>query len=114
MKVNVIDYSTGSTLLMWHCPACDTSHGVHVKRAPGEEGPVWTWNNDIHNPTIQPSVRVSGTRPLTEDEYQRVIRGEKVETVDTTCHFHIIDGKIAFCGDCTHALNGKTIDMVED
>jgi hypothetical protein len=27
------------------------------------------------------------------------------------CHSIITDGKIQFCGDCTHALAGKIVDL---
>src|SRR5689334_21517491 len=98
MKVHVSENSAGQVTLLWHCPACDSGHGVTVKRPEGEAGPVWTWNNDSDSPSIQPSVRVSGTEPLTEDQYQRVMRGESVIPRDTICHFHITAGKIEFCG----------------
>lgn len=29
----------------------------------------------------------------------------------TTCHLHIKNGKIEFCGDCPHDRNGQTVDL---
>ena len=29
----------------------------------------------------------------------------------TSCHYFLKAGKIAFCGDCRHALSGKTVDL---
>ena len=27
------------------------------------------------------------------------------------CHHFVTEGKIQFCGDCTHALRGQTVEL---
>lgn len=93
------------TLLFW-CPGCNTPHGPRVA------GPsAWDWNGDRDRPTLSPSVLVRGTRPLTDDEYQRVIRGNTLTPEPLVCHSFVRDGQIQFLGDCTHALAGQTVPI---
>lgn len=82
-----------------HCPGCNTSHSIWTERFQ-KEGPKWGFNNDLEKPTFTPSVRISW--PYT---------GEDGVKKENCCHFHITDGKIAFCGDCTHELSGQTFDL---
>ncbi len=53
----------------------------------------WSWNGDINNPTIKPSIRTQNG-------------------VDV-CHTWINDGKVQFLDDCTHELAGQTLDLLE-
>lgn len=78
------------------CPACKKEHFIHVKN-PGYPAPVWDFNGDFNNPTITPSVKV-------ETPYK-----DKV----SICHSFIKNGKIEFCGDCTHGLRGQTVELPE-
>lgn len=81
--------------LYFYCIACDN---LHAPRVTGD-GPLWTWNGDAESPTIAPSVRV------------RWDEGE--QRIQKCCHFFVREGRIEFCGDCTHALAGQTIEMQE-
>ena len=69
----------------FHCPGCQCDHALHV--------PFWTWNGSMEAPTFTPSLMCNRDDPATR------------------CHSIITDGKINFCGDCHHALAGKTVDM---
>ena len=73
------------TVLWFHCPGCECDHGIHV--------PQWTWNGSIEAPTFTPSLMCNRDYP------------------ESRCHTIITDGKIAFQGDCYHAMAGKTVDM---
>lgn len=82
----------------WWCPACDEMH-------PLPDG--WTFvNRDLEKPTFTPSFRhtwgghtgASRPQPGTDPKY-------------ACCHYIVTDGKVAYCGDCTHAMAGQTIDM---
>lgn len=33
------------------------------------------------------------------------------DIASTICHYFIKAGRIEFCGDCTHALKGQTVDL---
>ena len=92
------------TLLFW-CEGCQTHHGPNV--SPGR----WSWNGDHERPTINQSVLVRGTKPLTEDEYQRVMRGETVQPTPLRCHSFVREGRIEYLSDCTHELAGQTRDL---
>jgi len=89
-------------LLSFHCPGCKYGHavGVNGRMILNSEGkPVsWSWNGDWIKPTFQPSLLINKDK---EGDYP-------------LCHMFITDGNINFLGDCTHALAGKVIPMVDD
>jgi hypothetical protein len=94
-------------LAFW-CPGCDESHHVRV----GVEGrPCWTFDGDVERPTFAPSVLVTGTQLMTDDEHARLMRGEHVEPRPMRCHSFVRAGHIEFLTDCTHALAGQTADL---
>lgn len=70
------------------CPACRTIHHFPKDR--------WTFNGDMEKPTFSPSMLIRGY--LGPDNYG-------------TCHSFVRDGKIIYCGDCTHSLKGQTVDL---
>jgi hypothetical protein len=108
--------------VMFKCPGCGCSHGVHI--APAADGsvrPVWSFNGNGDRPTFSPSVLVTYEhlsdesreraaafrrehgRPMTHDElpFDR----------KAVCHSFVTDGRIQFLSDCTHALAGQTVDL---
>ena len=94
----------GETLLIW-CSGCHTHHGPMVNKG------RWTWNGDTERPTISPSILVTGKRPITEDEYKRIMAGEKLDIPDLRCHSFVRDGQIEYLSDCTHELAGRTVPL---
>ncbi len=82
----------GSVEYIYWCPGCKCCHSIPTPR--------WSGPGDINSPTFAPSVR--HFIPAGEN------RPEK-----TTCHYHIQGGKIAYCNDCDHKLNGQTVDMAD-
>lgn len=91
------------TLAFW-CDGCGSCHVVN-------DG--WTFNGDYEKPTLSPSILVRGTRPLTDDEYKRVMNGEKITPDPFICHSFVKDGRIQYLGDCTHELKGQTVDLID-
>jgi hypothetical protein len=73
----------------------------------------WTWNGDTEKPTLRPSVLHTGTEKITDDEYRRLMAGEKVEPRPFRCHTWVNDGQAQFLDDCSHELRGQTLDMLE-
>lgn len=67
------------------CPGCDGAHIVFLPR--------WSWNGNTERPTFSPSLL------LTSPGY--------------CCHTITNDGIIQFCGDCTHALAGQSVAMID-
>lgn len=58
----------------------------------------WTFNGDVERPTFSPSVNVRWELPEGGGEERN--------------HFFVRDGKIEYCGDCTHELAGQTHNLV--
>ena len=83
--------------LFW-CPGCDAPHRVPVGEGPG---PRWSWNGSAERPTFSPSLLVR------YDGANADIPGG----LPSICHSFVTDGRIAFCGDSTHALSGQTVDI---
>lgn len=101
----------GENSLTFWCPGCDEAHSIRT----GPNG--WSWNGDAEKPVFGPSILVTGTEWLTDDEHARVMRGEHVEPTPKCCHSFVgcngaAPGQIVFLCDCTHALAGKTVDLV--
>lgn len=100
--------------LMYFCPGCDEHHAVIIGDG---NGPRWTWNGDEEKPTFSPSILYRSQRsvpPVTAANYAEWKRSPwPQQKIDYVCHSFVVDGRIQFLGDCTHALAGQTIDMPE-
>lgn len=79
----------GGLRYYFRCPACDAHH---VFSAGGPK--CWQFNGDMVKPTVSPSLLV--TKPG-NPAYR--------------CHSFIKDGRIEFCGDCSHKHKGKTMEL---
>ena len=90
-------------IVAFRCPGCGFMHQVWTDR--------WRWNGDGDAPTFEPSVLVAGTQRLTDDKYEQVMRGERVEPQPLRCHSFVRKGRIQFLPDCTHGLAGQTVDL---
>jgi hypothetical protein len=78
----------------FRCPGCRDTHRIPVA------GPKrWTFNESMVAPTFWPSILV---RYEGEDDGKRVVE---------ICHSFVTDGRIEFLKDCTHALNGQTVEL---
>jgi hypothetical protein len=84
---------------LFFCPGCKCGHGVWTTQPNKATGSRWTFNGDMERPTFSPSILLK----------TEILHGQVV----SVCHSFVRDGKIQYLGDCTHALAGKTIDMVE-
>lgn len=83
----------GETSYTFECPGCGSSHEI---RTYGDV--VWNFNGDLEKPTVTPSLRV---REQISNKEPKI------------CHFFVREGKLVFCGDSTHHLSGKTVDMLD-
>lgn len=90
-------------IVAFRCPGCKTAHQVWTDR--------WQWNGSGDAPTFSPSVLVTGTEPITDEEHAAIMGGEKVTPRPLRCHSFVTDGKIRFLNDCTHELAGQTVDL---
>ncbi|WP_281179440.1 DUF6527 family protein [Sphingomonas pituitosa] len=85
------------------CPGCHAPHVLPV--APAQGGDAWGYNGSPEAPTFMPSVLVRTGRAV--DPAFQPEPGDPPEV----CHSFVTDGRIAFLGDCTHALAGQTVDL---
>ncbi|MCB5201732.1 ammonia monooxygenase [Neorhizobium sp. T786] len=100
----------GGRLMFW-CPGCDGAHQVGVGDGPG---PRWGYNGNPDTPTFTPSILVTGIKPLTDDDAERLLMGDVSipdEPEKTICHSFVKDGRIQFLSDCSHGLAGQTVDI---
>lgn len=95
--------------LVFTCPGCGLEHGPRVAGTPGR--PLWRWNGDRERPTLQPSILVRGSVPLTDAERARVLAGETIVPTPLVCHSFVTDGRIQFLTDSTHRLAGHTVEL---
>lgn len=91
------------------CPGCDQLHAIEIEVAAKK----WDFSVDTDNRvTVSPSILVSGTQWPEGAHFHkgshRVAAGDK-----TTCHSFIRGGKWEFLSDCTHALAGQTVEMID-
>jgi hypothetical protein len=96
------------------CPGCGHEHFIHTLN-PMHNGAIWDFNGDVDKPTFSPSVRVMrGHYVPGQPKPPDCPNCQAGDNICGQCHFFIREGKIDFCGDCTHPLNGKTgIDLPE-
>lgn len=85
-------------LLSFKCPGCQAVHSIQHG---AEDGPNWGWNGSLERPTFSPSVLVT---------YSGADAGTN-GAPPAVCHSFVVNGRIQFLGDCTHALAGQTVDI---
>lgn len=95
--------------LFFFCPGCGEAHMIRARQSGEARG--WDFNGDYDRPTFSPSIKVQGKRRITDEEYERIKAGEKLDIPDMCCHSFIREGRIEFLSDCTHALAGQTVKL---
>lgn len=102
----------GGKVSYW-CPGCDMAHVVTVE--PTGSGPCWSFDGDLEAPSFNPSVLVRWEHwvpPVTPDNIEEWKQRPWKQTKKVSiCHAFVIDGRIQFLDDSTHALAGKTVPM---
>ena len=83
----------GGSIFLFFCPGCNCGHTYQVG---GRWVIGWAFKGSIASPTFEPSLKRTGGRKS-----------------DDVCHLNITDGQIIFHGDCTHAMRGQIVPMVE-
>jgi hypothetical protein len=93
----------------FRCPGCGDVHRVPVS---GEN--AWSFNGDVDRPTLSPSILVrAGHHAPHWKQGDNCWCGKDYGFSCYVCHSFVRDGKIEFCADSTHALAGKTVDLVD-
>lgn len=101
----------GSGRVAFMCPGCGELHQVTVDSS--TPGPVWSWNRDVDRPTFMPSVRVTGAQRVIVDGkwVGEWVCDANDDPLPSVCHSFVVDGRIQFLTDCTHALAGQTVEL---
>lgn len=71
---------------LFHCPACGFDHWFKTTKPK----PTWTFDGDMQEPTVTPSILTNANRK---------------------CHLFVNRGMIEYCADSEHELAGKTVPM---
>ena len=64
----------GGRVAFW-CPGCNEAHQITVVEAPNRQGPIWGYNGDPDAPTFTPSIHVTGSQKLTDEEWEFIDAG---------------------------------------
>lgn len=94
------------------CPGCQEWH--HVTSG-------WQFNGSVDQPTFRPSILVRSGHYV--PGYENALcwctwserypdKGEAPFKCQR-CHSFVTDGRIQYLGDCTHALAGQTVEMLD-
>lgn len=95
------------------CPACQELHTLIV-RNDSCVASAWVWNRSLSAPTFTPSLLVTSTRPVYDENFDFVYdENGKMKSRPLRCHSYITDGKIEFLADCAHDLAGQTVELPE-
>ena len=81
-----------------------------VPKCIGSIPDTWSFNGNVERPTFTPSVKITGKQRITDG----LANGNAAPTgkaLDGCCHYILTDGVLNFCGDCTHALVGKSVPL---
>ncbi len=89
--------------MSFYCRGCEMKHQVNDIH--------WRWSRDRVKPTVTPSILVTGTVPLTDEEIDLVMAGTPVKVQPLRCHSYITDGKIIYLSDCSHHLADQVVDL---
>lgn len=73
---------------------------------PLDNGARWSFDGNVEKPTFNPSIRISYNGPDADAQ-----RDSGRRAPSACCHYHLHAGELRFCGDCTHALSGKTVPL---
>ena len=95
----------------FRCPGCNGHHMVNSG---------WSLTGGVDKPTLTPSVLIRSGHYASayvagEPCWCTFNAAEPGRALFTCylCHLFVVDGKIQFLRDCTHALAGQTVDMLD-
>lgn len=108
---------------------CAVEEATHVElNVPGPTGSLWlpvilsgtregtgrwTWNGSTESPTLRPSVLTNGTHRMTDEEYEALRSGVKIEPRPFRCHSWINDGAAQFLADSSHDFANTTVPLLD-
>ena len=102
------DYGEGK--FAFKCPGCKCEHIYYVNsqywtKVTGKVG--WSFNNNFDKPTFSPSL-LNQWGKYADPKFEE---DPDFPNSSGICHLFVTNGQIQYCGDCTHDLSGKIVDM---
>lgn len=95
----------------FYCPGCGHDHMYYTKE-PGY--PQWSFFGDVNKPTFTPSLLNRWGKEADPNwKEPEDLAPDKPGSWSGRCHLFVTNGQIQFCGDCSHHLNGQTVEMPE-
>lgn len=89
----------------FYCPGCQHDHVFYVGM---DYQHRWFFNNDVSNPSFSPSLLNTWGKYVDSNwEEPNDIPPYKPDAWSGRCHLFVTNGKINYCDDCTHELNGQ-------
>lgn len=101
-KFQLIANTAGDTVFFFHCPGCKIAHSISIARRLDSNEKLWTWDGDLENPTVNPSIFIAGNKGTAKYKY-------KDSAIQ--CHLILNKGMIYFLRDCDHDLAARTVAM---
>jgi hypothetical protein len=101
----VLKIIEGGEVGFW-CQGCNHMHAIPI-----ECHGAWGFNGDYEKPTFTPSILVKYRHPTGHTNKNPAPMGYAGPYTMDVCHSFVIDGRIQFLPDCTHALAGKTVAL---
>lgn len=104
----VKENSPGDGIMVIKCPA-GHYHYIHTRKdKPNGNGVAWKFNGDMEKPTFSPSINERTGTFVDPD-----VKGDPDWLKENSwhCHFIVHMGRITFCGDCSHDLKKRTMDL---
>lgn len=89
------------------CPGCKEMHPLPNS---------WTFDGDVNNPTFNPSFKHEGCKTIKDEngcwtgEWELDGQGKPIQEI---CHYHLHNGILHFCPDCSHDLKNQSIPLPE-
>lgn len=105
MKVKFL----GDGRYSFFCPGCGHDHVYYTN--PEGNKPRWTFNGDLNNPSFSPSLLNRWGKEADPNWKEPDDTEGPNGNWSGRCHLFVTNGKIQYCGDCTHQLSGQTIDL---
>jgi hypothetical protein len=103
----------GGGFFSFRCPGCGNEHVIPTGEGAGAR---WGFNGSLDKPTFTPSILARSGHHIAGYDGGDCWCKPDAEGTDRgfscyLCHSFVIDGRIEFLSDCSHALVGQTVDM---
>lgn len=105
MKLRVMtDVDTGKASYWMWCPGCDDTVRITSE---------WDWDGNLDAPTFSPSILTTGVQWAESEHFYKPNHASVPAGGEIRCHSFLRAAVWEFLTDCTHALAGQHVPMVD-